>query len=124
MSNYLVLLVTFVLGCYILADTIFIASKANGDKRIYARLKFSSIFALGIYLFFESSHDMLVLADFLPADKLLTEIEDPFFGFCIAMCLGLDTYYRIFGYLEEYRPRVYALLSKVFKEPQRRRIEE
>ena len=77
-------------GFYIVADAIYLAAKANGEKRHCVLAKYTSAVMSGIYLMlFSEDTDINLL-----------------YGLTIALFMWGETYYRIVNYIYITKPKL------------------
>lgn len=109
--NELIRTIMFVLGAYILLDTLYIASRADSDKRWCMTMKYLLAFISGTFLTIASIKAETVHWSY----GVLSAT--------IAMFLWPDTLYRIRDYIELHSPKLHLLLLKYIPAKSRRRTE-
>lgn len=91
-------------GFYIVADSIYLAAKADGENRFYILARYAGAMMSGLYLMFDSNSEELIL-----------------FGITIALFMWPDTYYRVTEYIKVFKPNIYQhYLSRFAPRPRRK----
>ena len=97
---------TILIGLYIIADAIYLASATDGETRYCMIAKYAGAAMSGAYLVFDS-HDGLSLL----------------FGSTLALFMWPETYFRLLNYLQKNRPFIHELLVSRIKNTSRRRVD-
>lgn len=99
-------LATILIGLYIVADAIYLASETDGETRFCMIAKYAGAAMSGLFLVLES-HDGLSLL----------------FGSTLALFMWPETYFRLLSYLQKNRPHIHVWLMSRIKNTSRRRVD-
>jgi len=100
------LILCVLIGIYIVADSIYLASVTDGENRYCMIAKYVGAAMSGMYLIFESHEGVSIL-----------------FGGTIALFMWPETYFRLMRYFSVEQPFIYHLLVHKFKHKSRRRMD-
>lgn len=99
---------SILIGLYLLGDSIYLASVTDGENRYCMIAKYVGASMSGLYLIFETHSGVSVL-----------------FGATIALFMWPESYFRLMIYLNKYHPYFYNLfLKKIKQTPDRRSKDE
>lgn len=100
----MIVLLSILIGAYIVADSIYLAAKADGEDRFCILARYAGALMCGLYLIFDSSSEELIL-----------------FGITVALFMWPDTYYRLTEYIRAFKPNIYQhYLSRFAPRPRRK----
>ncbi|PPC99502.1 MAG: hypothetical protein CTY35_04075 [Methylotenera sp.] len=102
----LLVIISVLIGLYIFADAIYLASVTDGENRYCMIAKYVGAAMSGAYLIFEAHDGVSILL-----------------GGTIALFMWPETYFRLMRFLSIEYPSTYHLLVSKFKYKSRRRID-
>lgn len=102
----MIAILSVLIGLYIVVDSVYLASKADGETRYCMVAKYTGAAMSGGYMVVKCHDEFSIL-----------------FGVTIALFMWPDTYYRVCEYLKRNNIRAYTALISTFKRESRRKGE-
>jgi hypothetical protein len=100
----MIVLLSILIGFYIVADSIYLAAKTDGEDRFCILARYAGAMMSGLYLMFDSTSEELIL-----------------FGTTIALFMWPDTYYRVTEHIRTFNPYLYqSFISRFAPRPRRK----
>ncbi|MGB2833002.1 MAG: hypothetical protein WBC07_08595 [Methylotenera sp.] len=95
-----------VIGLYILVDSLYLASIADGENRMCTLSKYAGSLMASLYLIFDKADEVRLLL-----------------GIVLALFMWPDTYYRLLDWLQQLSPPLYRQFLMRFDIKPRRRTD-